>query len=240
MGMSKPDQHDESELRDQAVTDAAEDLELKDEAAQGIGGGDVAKPVAHPDWRAIPRRATTPRVGISVAPSAAQGRAWTPTEEESGAGSRRRVRLEIAAADEIGQAGQRRLELGRPKARFGGRVAERPAAVEPAHERGDARRADPPGKLQSVRPPSAVPARRHRHANARRDEPRAAAPASFAAARALHRGRRARRFRLNIRSTWLPPPEPAETSSSAATQLSPRRRRTTMAPVVISAICRSR
>ena len=33
--------NDESELRDQTVTDAVEDLELQDEAADGVGGGDA-------------------------------------------------------------------------------------------------------------------------------------------------------------------------------------------------------
>ena len=40
--------NDESELRDQTVTDAAEDLELQDDAAQGVGGGSTARPIASP------------------------------------------------------------------------------------------------------------------------------------------------------------------------------------------------
>ena len=40
--------NDESELRDETVTDAAEDLELQDEAADGVGGGSVSRPIVSP------------------------------------------------------------------------------------------------------------------------------------------------------------------------------------------------
>ncbi len=40
--------NDESELRDQTVTDAVEDLELQDDAAQGVAGGSVGRPIVSP------------------------------------------------------------------------------------------------------------------------------------------------------------------------------------------------
>ena len=38
----------ESELRDQTATDAVEDLELQDDAAQGVAGGSAARPIVSP------------------------------------------------------------------------------------------------------------------------------------------------------------------------------------------------